>query len=722
MIRALGAALALALACPAYAQTTPGATARAIANAAGSLGVSASPTLLGPLTIGANLAGGLPVLSAVPTAGDCLSWSAAGIVDGGACQAALGFTPLNPANNLSDLASATQAAINAGWQKGVDPRAAVYGAKCDGVTDDTTAFHAAAVAANTAGTFVIMPPAVCYVGASADLSVGSIVGTARMGDVPSTETEPGTLLVNPAHTVRFSQGSTVRQIRILRSGFTTPTTLRAGITAVANFSGTGLTLASADTRLVNIHVQGFVTSIAVQGPRIGLVGVEVDGTNGASVTGCSDTCYWSRVEASPFTTNGNHIATPNQLTTIMGITSGAGGVCQIALGSAPATPIVTGDTVVVNAAGTGTTGCSGRFTVANAIDTADFTLTGSTFGGTYTTGGSVFLTANRRTGAAFSDTGPDGTTVFVTDFTEYGWDTGLNFAGASNNRFQGLWIDGPGGLGAYSDPTPVSVNVSGTSYDNFISSMEGDANTNVFKVSSTGVSPLTVNGANIAVNGGGYAGVMGSGLNVTTTSTATAVKINNLEVKVNTNFGASTLPWAAVATGPSVYLSNVNMSSSANSSISMVNAECPNVFMDGMAGPCQSSMTLAGSGTSGTATYTNQTGWYMETTAGLLTFNFDLAISGWTASPSGNMMVRLPYQTAANLTGWSCSLSKIGGYTAPSNFGALMAFVPASIQVAYLYRQPTAGGVATQSNVSEWTPANTEIAGTCSYQISAPTR
>lgn len=649
--------------------------------------------------------------------------STSGSGSGATFLGTFGFlTPINPSignlqivNGGTGGTTAAAALINLGALHGIDPRSAPYNAKCDGITDDTAAFHNAAAAALAQGVFEIMPPAVCYVGASGDAILASLIGSALYGDVTSPTTSPGTLLLDPSHTIHFVSGSYVTRIRILRYGYVQPTTLRAGITAVNNFSGTGLTLDYNDVYLDHVHVQGFATPITKSGQRVDLSYVEVDGTNGFISTACFDSCMSHDLEAWEFSTNSSHLTPTTQLTNISNIVSN-GGLCQISFASAPATPIITGDTVIINASTAGVTGCSGRFT-STAIDNQNFTLNGSTFGGSYTTGGTAFITANRRTGVAFASTGASGSAEWVTNFIEYGWDGSVLFGGGSSNRIQGLWTDGPTDLGAYSDPIPTGILVNGTSSDNIIAHTELLAKTNSIKVSSAGRATLTMSDAIVGVLGGGYAGVTGSGLSVATGAT---VKLSNIELATAGTYGTESLAWASIATNTNVYLSNLHYNTGVSPTISFGGTACGTTFLDGTAGPCTYTPGVYGntSGIGVQPTYTTQDGQFTVTSGGIVTSWVSITASQTltAASVTGNILISMPVSVgAAGSNAATCSISRLAGFTATTNYNTLTAAVYPNTQSAQLTQISNLNGNNTINAPVSNFPGVMGIALFCTY-------
>ncbi len=382
---------------------------------------------------------------------------------------------------------------------------------CGGV-DDTAALNAAISAASSSTGIVSIPPTVCAINGNISITGVSLVGNnASYGYFANQGTAPYTLLLNSSSTINMGSNSRMQGVRVIRQGVTQPNSLRSSITAANAFAGTAITITNTvETALDHVTIIGFQYAIKASGDRLSLNYVTGDNTNGIQQTECGDSCSADHIEFWPYLAAPYSVSPQFQTSTVSNVTN-SGGLFEITLSGAPATPIVTGDIVVIGLAGGFAAGVApnGRW-IVTAIDTTHFTLNGSTFAGGYTTGGTAYLTSTRRTGKAIEVIGTG--SLWVTSFIEYGYDTSWHIgATAYGNRCNGCWFDGD--LANDPDPVPIGVLLDGTPADTTMNgSWIGDKAISI-KNNITGAIGNSLSVTNTTIGATGVAaGVVGSGL------------------------------------------------------------------------------------------------------------------------------------------------------------------------------------------------------------------
>lgn len=347
------------------------------------------------------------------------------------------------------------------------------GYTCDGTTDVTGAMQADLIAyGNLGGGRYYIQQTGCVIN-SATLNIPNNIYL--IGNAASGGWRPGNnftsylgnfnIILNPTYTIQPSQNSGIIGVSIARKGMSAPTTLRGFITEANAFAGTAITCpASEDVDIHDDFIIGFALgTLATNCDRLRYYNVRGDNTSGIQETGCGDTCVIHDVEWWPFIA-APYIGGPQNQTTNVTSAVSSSGLVELGF-SAPAVPFVTGDLVYVANVG-GVTGATGRFT-ATVVNSTHITLDGSTFGGTYTSGGTIYLTSSVRLGKAFAFSGVTGTQM--SRLVDYGHDVKYFLTDTDDTACTNCWFDSDIGP-AVVDAVTEGVNVNGNSWRNHITS------------------------------------------------------------------------------------------------------------------------------------------------------------------------------------------------------------------------------------------------------------
>jgi hypothetical protein len=323
-----------------------------------------------------------------------------------------------------------------------------FGAVGNGTADDTAAIQAAIDAAAAAGGGVVRLGPRRYRIASADLVVKENVcleGHAFPGAQRSAgnyQAVPATLLVNAARTVRVYRAGVLRQLALMREGLVTPPSgMRAGIALREAMAGTAVTIGDAvgghhDALVEDVLILGFDLALRCDNSqRLNIRHLRGDNRNGIWLSRSFDITRIHDVHFWPFLT-GNIPNVPVVQTAITAVANNGSGLVRITSGSAH--NLVTGDLVNIHGVG-GVAAANGRFT-ATVVDSTRIDLQGSAFAGAYTSGGTLSIWNNRRTGTAFRVEQAD-VAEFVNCFC-YGYDTGFDIGpGAQSIQLHNCSVD-----------------------------------------------------------------------------------------------------------------------------------------------------------------------------------------------------------------------------------------------------------------------------------------
>jgi hypothetical protein len=342
-----------------------------------------------------------------------------------------------------------------------------YGAAGNGTTDDAAAFQAALNAAAAAGGGVVLVGPRRYLIDSADLVIPANVTLQGGGDPGGWRVNndysalPYCLLLNPARTIRLRRNAALEQVAILRKGFVSPTTLREGLDAVYAFAGTAVSIGdgttggsstnATDASVRGLLIIGFNWGIYSNGAsRTRIRDVVGDCTNGLYLGRSYDIAHNERINWHPLATTGRNFT--NTTYSVAGCTNNGSGLVRLT--TSLAHDLRAGDLVVVSGVG-GVPGANSRFTVAAVPTTTTLDLAGSTFSGTYTTGGSVNPTLNHRRGKGFHVYDVD-MPNFVSCF-EFGHDIGWHLDDLTHSaHFVNCGVDG-----IVVDPGTIAVQING---------------------------------------------------------------------------------------------------------------------------------------------------------------------------------------------------------------------------------------------------------------------
>jgi hypothetical protein len=364
------------------------------------------------------------------------------------------------------------------WPDYLDARAT--GAKCDRVTDDTAAINTALAsgAANVrvAGGCLIngvvsIPQLVTLSGAH-KWAGGSVAGYDWL---PTAD-----VLLGPSgNIVSGGKGAAIRGVIAVASNFPSPgpTNIRAQYNAARAFRGTAVTcnqydFSVRDSLFIGFQYAIYATNIGAtsQCDRLVVDQVQGDNTNGVvfNRTGgvgaaSADVPRITNTEFFPFMSISGY-----ESLSISNIAN-SGGSFQVTLSAAPPTPLQTGDIIQIGIQGADTMptiytsepgygwtiACTGN---PNGTCT-QFTLTGSTFAGSYTTPPLAWFSSLWREGQAFGLNGNVATSVFLSNvfsqsyMTAYYVSSGLYLCSNCTMEFQ------PDGS---APPSSIGIDVEGT--------------------------------------------------------------------------------------------------------------------------------------------------------------------------------------------------------------------------------------------------------------------
>jgi hypothetical protein len=472
-----------------------------------------------------------------------------------------------------------------------------WGAKCDGTTDDTAALTFAIASTTAPLLFPFQQP--CYVASNLSLGAttqficgGSSDGYAPGNNYPAT----ANILLNSTATISQTNvggKSGIYGCTIARFGMSVPTTLRAAITEVAAFAGTAISCSGSDFTLERNMIIGFATAVSSSCDRLRFTDSKGDDTNFLSLTSCNDTCTIHDDEAWTFV-SAPYVGFPQtQTTSVTGATSG--GTTLTLTFSAQATPFVIGDTVVLAKIG-GITGAQyGRFTVTNA-STTQITV-GGTFSGAFTSGGTIYLTANRRIGTGFNIAVGGGGGPFMARLYDYGHDVALHYNGGSVAECQNCWLDNDTSL-ANLDPVPVGLVLNGSS-----------GLTNAFQgfINEPGVAIRKNDASILTVGPGTQMGSFNTSVGTYVIQALTgAIQFQGTDAFTDLGLGTGAVLYIGDG-ATSVQVSGGGLNG--NTTFQTVSTDCPKLHTNGASGPCVYTPTYTGASIAGPV---NQAIWWAD--------------------------------------------------------------------------------------------------------------
>jgi len=346
-----------------------------------------------------------------------------------------------------------------------------FGAVGDGVTDDAAAIQAAldAAAAQGGGTVQIGPRRYRVTSAELDIKDGVFLqgrpgsgGWRKDGDFASVRYA---ILLDPARTIRVRRNAGIDGVAVLRDGLIQPMNLRQGLDAAAAFAGTAITIGDggsgnsngngADSLLTRLLILGFNWGIySDANARVRIQDVLGDCTNGLYLGRSYDVSRISAVNWHPLVTTSRSWSNTRLL--ISGIANN--GADRFRITTATAHGLASGDLVnIAEVRGTGADTAYGRWSIT-VVDSTRFDLNGSTYSAGWSSGGAVYVTANRRQGAGYVVNDCDMATL--ENCFEYGHDIGFDVQDATHScSFFNIgadgWVDA-------ADPATVGVRIGGT--------------------------------------------------------------------------------------------------------------------------------------------------------------------------------------------------------------------------------------------------------------------
>lgn len=323
-----------------------------------------------------------------------------------------------------------------------------FGAIGDGVADDAAAIQAAINAASAAGGGIVRLGPRRYRAIAAEIVVAENVALEGPlfpgGQRPAANygSVPGTILLDPARTVRVMRGATLRRVALIRDGLgAPPTSLRAAIDLRAAMAGTAITIGNGsgthhDALVEDVLVLGFDLALRADNTqRLGISRMRGDNRNGIWLTRSFDITRIHNVHFWPFLT-GNLANISLVEMPIAAVTNNGAGLVRIT--TAAAHNLVTGDLVNIHGVN-GVTAANTR-TTATVVDATRIDLQGTSFAGSHSGGGTLVVWVNRRLGTAFR--------IETSDMAEcancfcYGYDTGFDLGdGAQSIQLSNCSVD-----------------------------------------------------------------------------------------------------------------------------------------------------------------------------------------------------------------------------------------------------------------------------------------
>ena len=353
-----------------------------------------------------------------------------------------------------------------------------FAAVGDGVTDDTAHIQAGLNYLSSLGGGTLYLGRHAYLINSANLTLPSNVtlagdlwpGNYRLSNVFSGI--PYTLLLNPAYSILPQRNSGLRNILVLSKNWTQPATLAAALSEIQGYSGTvinGCVSGSpTGSSFRDLLIIGFGTAATSSCGNLYYTDVYGDDTNGILNPGGGDIGYVRDSEFFPWLAGGaawnqvgwtvasmaNNGSGAIRLTitpvTINGYT-GTFGFTHAPIGFSANANIPSSYAALAGAAGITLANGNVQLTI---IDDTHADIMGSTYSGSYTANsGTLYITAQNRTGIAFQDAGSTGSN-FVNTFS-FGYHTHLHYTtGSANATTIGDRCDGPG-----LDTTSICYNI-----------------------------------------------------------------------------------------------------------------------------------------------------------------------------------------------------------------------------------------------------------------------
>jgi len=343
-----------------------------------------------------------------------------------------------------------------------------YGAVGNGTTDDAAAIQAAIDAAQAAGGGVVRLGPRRYRVAAAELVVKENVclegpvfpgGQRPAGNYGAI---PGSILLDAARTIRVMRGATLRAVAVIRDGIgAPPATMRAGINLRAAMAGTAITIGDGsgthhDSLVEDVLILGFDLAIrADNSQRVNIRRIRGDNRNGIWLSRTYDITRVHDVHFWPFLT-GNLGGVSLVQFTVTNVANNGSGLVRITTSAAHG--LVTGD--LVNVFGVGGVAAANTRAIATVVDTTRVDLQGTSFAGSYTSGGTLAVWNNRRLGTGFRTESSD-VAEFVNCFS-YGYDIGFDLGdGAQSIQLHNCSIDD---LLFLKDPATTGAWIRGTAF------------------------------------------------------------------------------------------------------------------------------------------------------------------------------------------------------------------------------------------------------------------